>query len=268
MPFPGVLIGDEGGSRFGLDSRLGFGERTSGCLVTIFCGGGDFARGAGAVSGGLVYRFVILGTVFFGGGALGFMVLTSWTGGLSGFFGMAGCCGSVASCRRSGVLTCLTACGEGFAAGVVGGGSLLGAAAFSVSLRSGDADCLALSLLFRLAFGNACSISLAVSALLSGRSLSTGSWLSSAALTGSPFPRSNIEMSEFVGGMGSESTASLVVVLTVPTLTLRLGVLVFGVGLTLRLAASVAAMKLGLLGSGPRDEPPGCRSCWCWCWCC
>jgi hypothetical protein len=68
-----------------------------------------------------------------------------------------------------------------------------------------------------------------------------------------------MDINEVVGGMGSESTWSLNT-LAVPTLVFRLGVLAFGLGLALRLAARVAAMKLGLLGSMTRAL--GCRYCW------
>lgn len=69
-------------------------------------------------------------------------------------------------------------------------------------------------------------------------------------LTGSPsLPLSNIEIREFVGAMDNESTTSLPLVLAPPTLVLRRGVLFSGLGLALLLAASVAAMKLGLFGS-------------------
>jgi hypothetical protein len=53
-----------------------------------------------------------------------------------------------------------------------------------------------------------------------------------------------------VGAMLSESTASVFPkVLAAPKLIFLLGVLADGLGLTLLLAANVAAIKLGLLGS-------------------
>lgn len=59
---------------------------------------------------------------------------------------------------------------------------------------------------------------------------------------------SNMEIREFVGGMGCESTISAS--RSVFTLWSRRGLReVDGVGLALRLAASVAAMRLGLLAS-------------------
>lgn|SRR6478609_2496056 len=69
--------------------------------------------------------------------------------------------------------------------------------------------------------------------------------------TGSPARLcSNIEISDPVGAIGPESTISPL--LDKPsTLVLLRGVLALGLGLALRLAASVAAMKLALLGSVP-----------------
>lgn len=59
---------------------------------------------------------------------------------------------------------------------------------------------------------------------------------------------SNMDIKELVGGIGSESTASTSC--RVFTLRMRRGFLdVVGVGLALRLAARVAAMRLGLLAS-------------------
>lgn len=73
--------------------------------------------------------------------------------------------------------------------------------------------------------------------------------------------RSNMDISEPVGAMDPESTgASLppLSVLAAPALALRrkAGAAILGPGLTLRLAASVAAMKLGLLGSIALPPPP------------
>jgi hypothetical protein len=67
--------------------------------------------------------------------------------------------------------------------------------------------------------------------------------------TGSPVRLcSNIEMSDPVGGIDPESTISPLLD-EPPILVLLRGVRALGLGLALRLAASVAAMKLALLGS-------------------
>lgn len=93
-----------------------------------------------------------------------------------------------------------------------------------------------------------------------------------------PFPPSNMDISDPVGAIDPESTTSptLLPTLIAPTLTLLLGERAFGLGLTLRLAASVAAIKLGLFestlpGEGDdegEDSVGGWRNCWCWWfWC-
>jgi hypothetical protein len=71
----------------------------------------------------------------------------------------------------------------------------------------------------------------------------------SPGLRASPLPCSNMDISDPVGGIGSESTASVAVLMLVAlTLGFLRGVVgAGGCGLALRLAASVAAMKLGLL---------------------
>ena len=77
----------------------------------------------------------------------------------------------------------------------------------------------------------------------------------------SSLSRSNMDMSDPVGGIEPESTASLPVA-ALPTLSVLLGDLLRGHGLGFRLAASVAAMKLGLFGSTlvckgpPKPVPP------------
>lgn len=58
-----------------------------------------------------------------------------------------------------------------------------------------------------------------------------------------------MEMREFVGAIDPESTTSPLDELPAPTLVFLRGVLALGLGLALLLAASVAAMKLALLGS-------------------
>lgn len=75
--------------------------------------------------------------------------------------------------------------------------------------------------------------------------------LGDGLLTGSPLAPvltcSNIDIKLPVGAIDPESTTSpLLAELIAPTLSRR-GVLALGLGLALRLAANVAAMKLGLL---------------------
>lgn len=86
-----------------------------------------------------------------------------------------------------------------------------------------------------------------------------------------PFPPSNMDINDPVGAIDPESTTSPeLAVLIAPTLTLLRGERALGLGLTLRLAASVAAMKLGLfeLSTLPAEYDDtgdgGWRNCWCW----
>lgn len=68
---------------------------------------------------------------------------------------------------------------------------------------------------------------------------------------------SNMDTKEFVGGIGAESTASVAFSAPKASILLeRRAVFAFGVGLTLRLAASVAAMRLGLFACS--FEPGDC----------
>lgn len=78
-----------------------------------------------------------------------------------------------------------------------------------------------------------------------------GALLGELRFTGSPARLcSNIEISDPVGAIGPESTISPL--LGEPSILVLLrGVRALGLGLALRLAASVAAMKLALLGSVP-----------------
>jgi hypothetical protein len=79
--------------------------------------------------------------------------------------------------------------------------------------------------------------------------VSVGILLGETLLTESPsLPRSNMDISDVVGAIDNESTASLPLAV-LPMLPTRLGVLCIGLGLALLLAASVAAIKLGLLES-------------------
>jgi hypothetical protein len=74
-----------------------------------------------------------------------------------------------------------------------------------------------------------------------------------------PLVFSNMEIKLPVGAMLSESTASaLPKTLAAPKLIFLLGVLARGLGLTLLLAAKVAAIKLGLFGSN-RGAEEGCN---------
>lgn len=85
-----------------------------------------------------------------------------------------------------------------------------------------------------------------------------GDRLGEGLLTGSPVrPCSNMEMRDPVGAIDPESTTSPLDELAVPTLVFLRGVRALGLGLALLLAASVAAMKLALLGSALAGVNPG-----------
>ncbi len=79
--------------------------------------------------------------------------------------------------------------------------------------------------------------------------------------------RSNMVTREPVGGIGAESTASAAIKAPIASILLdRRAAFIFGEGLTLRLAASVAAMRLGLFapsfvaGDGELYPRPRCDS--------
>jgi hypothetical protein len=96
-----------------------------------------------------------------------------------------------------------------------------------------------------------CGYDIRSSEMLSTCSLDalTGVLLGVLRFTGSPVRLcSNIEISDPVGGIDPESTISPLLD-EPPILVLLRGVRALGLGLALRLAASVAAMKLALLGS-------------------
>jgi hypothetical protein len=100
----------------------------------------------------------------------------------------------------------------------------------------------------------------------------TGVFLTGSPPPPSPRPPSNIDIKDPVGGIGSESTATSAELteLIAPTLAFLLGAGdaaagFGGLGLPLRLAASVAAMKLVLFGStlgGVWRWLPYCWFCW------